>query len=74
MLTPEEQTDLISLTFHWDTAYRFEVVDGVWRATPHGDPATVLTADTARDLRQLVRDDYAARTMPNRATAASRSP
>ena len=66
VLTPEEQTDLISLTFHWDTAYRFEVVDGVWRATSHGDPSTVLTADTAWELRQLVRDDYAARTKQNR--------
>jgi hypothetical protein len=66
LLSPDEQTDLIDLTWHWDTAYRIDVIDGVWRAIPHADKATVLTADSAWDLRQLIRDDYAARTRPSR--------
>jgi hypothetical protein len=58
MLTREERSDLLNLMFHWDTAYRFEVIGGVWRAIPADDPAGVLTADSACDLRELVRADY----------------
>ncbi len=61
MLTREEQTDLLDLTWHWDTAYRFEVIDSVWRAIPADEPASVLAADTAAELREKVRADYAAR-------------
>ena len=35
--------------------------DGIWTATAVSDPATVLTADTADELRQLVRADYEGR-------------
>ncbi len=61
MLSREEQTDLLDLQFHWDTAYRFQVTDGIWTATPAIDRAHVLTAESAWDLRELVRNDYAER-------------
>ena len=59
MLTREEQSDLLNLAWNWDSAYRFEVIDGIWKATSVLDRATVLTADSADELRQKVRDDYA---------------
>jgi hypothetical protein len=61
MLSKEEQSDLLDLTWHWEDAYEFQVVDGVWRAIPAGDPAGVLTADSAWELREHVRTDYAER-------------
>ena len=61
MLTREEQSDLVNLAWNWDSAYRFEVIDGIWKATSVVDPPTVLTADSADELRQKVRDDYADR-------------
>jgi hypothetical protein len=45
----------------WDSAYSFEVIDGAWRTIRASDLAVVLTADTAWELRELVRADYAAR-------------
>lgn len=64
MLSKEEQTDLLDLTWHWENAYSFQVTDGVWRAIPADDPACVLTADSAWELREKVRTDYAARRPP----------
>jgi hypothetical protein len=64
MLSPEEQADLLDLTWHWETAYSFKVVDGVWQAIPAGDTAGVLTAESACQLREKVRADYAARRPP----------
>ena len=61
MLTREEQTSLISLSWHWEGSYTFQVVDGIWQATPLDDPAGMLTADTAEDLRHQVRMDHARR-------------
>lgn len=61
MLTREEQSDLLNLSWNWDTVYRFEVVDGVWKAILALDPSTVLTAGSAEELRQKVREDYAGR-------------
>ena len=61
MLSKEEQSDLLDLTWHWESAYEFRVVDGVWQATPAGDPVGMLTADSAWELREKVRADYAAR-------------
>lgn len=60
-LTRSEQTDLISLAWHWEREYTFEVVDGAWRAILRADPAVVLTAKTAIGLREKVRADYASR-------------
>jgi hypothetical protein len=61
MLTREEQTSLISLSWHWEGSYTFQVVDGVWQATPIDDPAGMLTADDPEELRHLVRMDHARR-------------
>ena len=61
MLTREEQSDLLNLAWNWDSAYTFEVIDGVWKATSTADPVAVLTADSADELRQKVREDYAER-------------
>lgn len=59
MLSPGDEASLRDLSYHWEGAYGFAVIDGVWTATPAGDPAGILTADTAFDLRELVRADYA---------------
>jgi hypothetical protein len=32
--------------------------DGVWTARRHDNPAQILTADTAPDLRWQIRNDY----------------
>lgn len=61
MLTREEQSDLIDLTWHRETAYTFSVVDGTWTATPADNPAGVLTAESAVQLRENVQADYAGR-------------
>ncbi len=61
MLSKAEQSDLLDMTWHWETAYRFEVIDGTWRAIPLSDPTGVLTAGTASELRELVRRDYGKR-------------
>lgn len=61
MLTSEEQSDLLNLASNWDSGYTFEVIDGIWKATSALEAATVLTADSADELRQKVRDDYAGR-------------
>jgi hypothetical protein len=67
LLSPEDQSSLIDLTFHWDEAYTFAVVDGVWTASPLADPDSVVTAESAWDLRVKVRDDYARRQAADRA-------
>jgi hypothetical protein len=61
MLSKAERSDLLDMTWHWETAYRFEVTDGTWRPVPLTDPTGVLTADTASDLREMVRRDYGKR-------------
>jgi hypothetical protein len=62
VLTPEEELDLTGIRWHWETAYSVELDDGVWTAVPHVEPATVLTADSADELRALIRADYTRRT------------
>src|SRR5258708_27327396 len=61
MLSREDQDDLAGLEWNWENAYTFAVTDGIWTATAVDRPATMLTADTADDLRRLVRADYAGR-------------
>lgn len=61
MLTPDEEADLRDLSWHWDGAYAFRVTEGVWTATPLIDPSAVLTADSAYELREMVRRDYGER-------------
>ena len=61
MLSNDEQANLLDLTWHWEGAYSFKVVDGVWQAIPAGDAVSVLTADSAWQLGEKVRADYAVR-------------
>ncbi len=58
MLSREEQDDVAGLSWNWENAYEFKIEDGVWVAISVADPATVLTADSADELRLLVRADY----------------
>jgi hypothetical protein len=62
VLTPEEELDLAGIRWHWKTAYGVGLDDGVWTAVPHVEPATVLTAESADELRALIRADYLKRT------------
>jgi hypothetical protein len=62
VLTREEELDLTGIRWHWSTAYSVSLDDGVWSAVPHVDPATILTADSADELRALIRSDYFKRT------------
>jgi hypothetical protein len=61
MLNPADEASLRDLTCHWEGAYTFAVMDDTWTAMPTDDPANVLMADSAFELRELVRRDYAAR-------------
>jgi nitroimidazol reductase NimA-like FMN-containing flavoprotein (pyridoxamine 5'-phosphate oxidase superfamily) len=70
MLSNEEEADLRDLAWHWEDAYEFRVVDGVWQAIPAGDPAGLLTADAAWELREKVRADYAAHKAAAQSTQA----
>ncbi len=62
MLTREQELDLTGIRWHWDSAYGVGLDDGVWTAVPHVAPTTFLTADTADELRALIRADYTQRT------------
>jgi hypothetical protein len=62
VLTLEEELDLTGIRWHWGSAYGVGLGDGVWTAIPHVEPATVLTADSADELRALIRADYTRRT------------
>jgi hypothetical protein len=61
MVTDLQRDALLDLWVNWGTAFQFSISAGgeVWAAAPHTDPATVITADTAAELRDLVRDYYA---------------
>ena len=61
MLSKEDQSSLLDLAWHWETAYTFTVIDGQWQAVPAADPSGVLTAATSVELREKVRQDYASR-------------
>jgi hypothetical protein len=60
-MTRDEQAALADLGFHRGDAYAISVSDGVWRAHAFDRPADVLTADTADELRLLIREDYRGR-------------
>lgn len=59
-LSRSEASELADLKFHWDEAYRIDWADGVYRASRIGQPSVVLTSENCSDLRQQIRDDYAA--------------
>ncbi len=63
MLTRKQELDLTGIRWHWQTAYTVGLDDGVWTAGDfHLAPSEVLTADTADELRTLIRADYFKRT------------
>jgi len=49
--------DLLSLEYHWGSAYTISVVDGRWQAVSRDD-GRVLTAPDAPALRDAIRRDY----------------
>jgi hypothetical protein len=59
MLTGDDHRSLIWLQTNWGGYYMISLADGVWRAVRISNPAVVLTADSARQLRDLLRDDHA---------------
>ena len=61
MLTREEQTSLIALSWHREGSYTFQVVHGISQATPIDDPAEMLTADDPEALRHLARINHTRR-------------
>jgi hypothetical protein len=56
-VTSEDATALFHLRCLWDSAYAISVTDGIWVARRHDNP-TRITADTAPELRWLLRADY----------------
>ena len=60
MLTKEDQTSLIWLRMNWENHYKISFEEGDWQALPLLAPADILTADTAIDLREAMKDHFAA--------------
>jgi len=60
-LENEQRAALAELRGLWGGAYFITCPDGVWCASPFADRATVLTADSAPELRALIRKDYGRR-------------
>jgi hypothetical protein len=61
MLKPTDEAALRDLSWHWENVYTFAVVDNTWTAIPADNPADILTAESASELRELIRADYAGR-------------
>jgi hypothetical protein len=59
-LSPHDEADLRDLAWHWDN-YDFSVCEDVWSARPQCDRGTLLTADSAAELREKVGIDYGQR-------------
>jgi hypothetical protein len=57
-VTSEDATALLHLRCLWDSAYAISLTDGIWAARHRDNPARILTADTAPELRWLLRADY----------------
>ncbi len=57
-MTSEESSDLARMRTRWLGVYHVALIDGVWRAKRYHDVTTVLTADTAAELGELMTADY----------------
>jgi hypothetical protein len=57
-LTSEDATALFHLRCLWDSAYAISLTDDIWVARRRDNPTRVITADTAPELRWLLRADY----------------
>lgn len=66
-----EPVNLAYLIHHYDGAYRVNMRRGRYEAARRDD-GTVLTADTADALLDLIRADYAAHPVPRRTARADR--
>jgi hypothetical protein len=66
MISKEDMTSLIWLQWHWDSRYVIKLVEGVWQAHPADRPLVVLTADSAMELRDKMKDDFAAQASAGR--------
>jgi hypothetical protein len=60
-VTSEDATVLLHLRCLWDSAYAIDVTDGIWIVRRLEDPTHILTADTAPELRWLLRADHGQR-------------
>jgi hypothetical protein len=60
-LTSEDATALIYLRCLWDSAYAISLTDAIWVARRRDNTIRVLTADTAPELRWLLRADHGQR-------------
>jgi len=61
MLDSDAQTTLTDLRWHWEDAYQIDCEDGMWLAVPLGDPLVTISRDSAAELREAIRQDYAER-------------
>jgi len=57
-ISREDQTALNDLNWHWDTAYNIAYDGETWSASPLTEPTAVLIAESAEELRELIRADY----------------
>jgi hypothetical protein len=56
-VTSKDAAALLHLRCLWHGAYAISVTDGIWVARRRDNPTRVLTADTAPELRRLLRAD-----------------
>jgi hypothetical protein len=56
-VSPDEEEQLADLRWHWDTAYEITRNGEAWTARFLAGTET-LTAPSADDLRELIREDY----------------
>ena len=61
MLDSDAQTTLTDLRWHWEDAYQIDCRDGAWLAVSLSDPFVTISRDSAAELREALRQDYAAR-------------
>jgi len=60
VLTKEDQTSLIWLRMNWESHYKISFEEGVWQALPLFAPTDILTAETAMELRDAMKDHFVA--------------
>jgi hypothetical protein len=61
MLDSDAQSTLTDLRWHWEDAYKINVVEGAWQAVPLTDPSVTISRDSSMELREALRRDYATR-------------
>jgi hypothetical protein len=59
-LTRADATELNDIVWHWEKAYGITYDGAAYSAARIGYPEHILTADTAGELRSLIRSDYRA--------------